>query len=76
MSNSLLIFIFNMKTFVAALLFASLASAENTFDLQAEMAKFLTHGKLLSEDVRVASSGAVVEEKTYERHIERTISFA
>jgi hypothetical protein len=61
---------------VVALLGASLASAAHVFDMQEKFEKVMTHGQLLTETVKVASSGAVVEEKTYERHIERTISFA
>ena len=68
-----------MKTFASAVLLATLASAENMFDLKQSMETLLneraTRGELVSEELRSATSGAIVGVKTYENHEERNISF-
>ena len=67
-----------MKTFASALLLATLASAENMFDLKQSIEQTLferQRGELVSEELRSATSGAIVGVKTYENHEERNISF-
>jgi hypothetical protein len=68
-----------MKNFASALLLATLASAENIFDMKQAIEQTLferARGELLSEELKSASSGAIVSVKTYENHEDRNISFA
>ncbi len=68
-----------MKTFASALLLATLACAENVFDMKHAIETALferARGELLAEELRSATSGAIVSIKTYENHEDRHISFA
>lgn len=68
-----------MKTFASALLLATLACAENVFDMKHAIETALferARGELLTEELRSATSGAIVSIKTYENHEDRHISFA
>jgi hypothetical protein len=67
-----------MKSFASAVLLATLASAENVFDLKDAMEKVIKKtdaGELLSQHTRMASSSAMVEENIFANHVERFISF-
>ena len=56
------------------MLLAVTASATNVFSVQDALKEQL-YGGLLRHEGRIASSGAMVEEKVYDNHVERTISF-
>ena len=60
--------------FASAMLLAATASATNVFSVQDAIKQSL-FGSLLSHESRIASSGAMVEEKVFDNHVERTISF-